>query len=77
MLIATVVHFGDDSPDGKDTAACQSSREEQSSGVPGHGEGREGNSSSQWGSPGPGNQSFIATQDKVFMAVTQPGYVHA
>lgn len=70
MLIATVVHFGDDSRGGKDTAAGQSSREEQSSGMPGHGEGREGNSSSQWGSPGPGNPRSIAAQDEVFMAAT-------
>lgn len=42
MLIATaVVHLGDDCVDGKDTAACQSSREQQSSGMLRWGLGKE------------------------------------
>lgn len=42
MLIATVVHFGDDSTGGKDTAAGWGSGEQWSSVMPGHREGRQG-----------------------------------
>lgn len=48
MLIAAVVHVEDDSMGGKEAAACWGCREQQSSVMPGHGEGARGGSLT-WG----------------------------
>ena len=66
-----VVHFGDDSGDGKeDTAACPRSGEQQSSVIPGHGEGGQGRGLSQCGRLG--TECGLGSQDEVSVGGSVP-----